>query len=95
MEQKLFTEFRALYGTSREYPNVIRIKIRLDPPIDPDAFRAAVDLTMRRYPYFCVELRKRDGQYVFADNHRPVVIADSLRGVELNSEASNFYTQNV
>ena len=91
MEQKLFTEFRALYGTRREYPNVIRIRIRMDVPIDPDAFRAAVDLTMRRYPYFCVELRKRDGQYVFADNHRPVVIADSLRGVELNSEASNYH----
>jgi hypothetical protein len=33
--------------------------------IDPDCLRAAVDITMKRYPYFCVELKKKEGQYVF------------------------------
>ena len=84
MEQKLFTELCSLYSSTKESPNVIRIKIRMRDLIDPDCLRAAVDITMKRYPYFCVELKKKEGQYVFEDNPRPVVITDSLQGGELN-----------
>ena len=89
MEQKLFSELRPLYVTSKELPNEIRIRIRMRDLIDPDVLRHAVDTTMERYPYFCVELQKKDGQYIFAENPRPVVITNSLHGVALNSEASN------
>ncbi len=91
MEQKLFTELRPLYVTSRESPNEIRIRIRMRDLIDPIILRHAVDTTMERYPYFLVELRKKDKHYVFAENHRPVVITNSLHGVALNSEDSNFH----
>ena len=91
MEQKLFTELRPLYVTSKECPNEIRIRIRMRDLIDQDVLRHAVDTTMKRYPYFCVELQKKEGQYIFAENHRPVVITNSLHGVDLNSGASNFH----
>ena len=91
MEQHLFTELRALYVTSKESPNEIRIRIRMRDLIAPDVLRRAVDTTMKRYPYFCVELQKKDGQYIFAENHRPVVITHSLHGVALNSEDSNYH----
>ena len=91
MEQKLFTELRSLYVTTKESPNEIRIKIRMCDMIDPEILRHAVDTTMERYPYFSVELQKKDGQYFFAENHRPVVITNSLHGVDLNSEDSNFH----
>ena len=91
MEQKLFTELRPLYVTTKESPNEIRIRIRMRDLIDPDILRRAVDMTMKRYPYFCVELQKKDGRYVFVENHRPVVITDSLHGVDLNSEESNYH----
>ncbi len=91
MEQKLFTELRWLYATSKESPNEIRIRIRMRDLIDSDILRHAVDTTMERYPYFRVELRKKDGQYIFAENHRPIVITNSLRGVVLNSEESNYH----
>ena len=91
MEQKLFTELRPLYTTSKESPNEIRIRIRLRDLIDSDILRHAVDSTMKRYPYFCVELKKKDGRYTFEENHRPVVITHSLHGVALNSEASNYH----
>ena len=91
MEQKLFTELRPLYTTSKERPNEIRIRIRMRDMIDPEILRHAVDTTMERYPYFCVELQKKDGQYIFAENHRPVVITNSLHGVALNVEASNYH----
>lgn len=73
MEQKLFSELRPLYVTSRENPNEIRIRIRMRDLIDPDILRRAVDTTMQRYPYFRVELQKKDGQYIFAENLRPKV----------------------
>ena len=91
MEQKLFTELRPLYVTTKEAPNEIRIRIRMRDLIDPASLRHAVDMTMKRYPYFCVELQKKEGNYVFAENHRPVVITNSLHGVELNSEESNYH----
>lgn len=91
MEQKLFTELRPLYITTKESPNEIRIRIRMRDLIDPEILRRAVDMTMKRYPYFRVELQKKEGRYVFAENHRPVVITDSLHGVDLNSEDSNYH----
>jgi len=59
--------------------------------IDPSVLRKAVDVAMKRYPYFCVELRKVDNQYVFTDNSRPVVISNSLHGTELNAKGSNYH----
>ncbi len=59
--------------------------------IDPEILRSAVDMTMKRYPYFCVELQKKEDGYYFVENHRPVVITDSLHGVDLNSEESNYH----
>ena len=91
MEQKLFTELHPLYVTTKESPNEIRIRIRMRDLIDPEILRRAVDMTMKRYPYFRVELQKKEGRYVFAENHRPVVITDSLHGVDLNSEDSNYH----
>ena len=91
MEQKLFTEIRWLYVTSKERPNAIRIRIRMRDLIDFNVFRHAVDMTMERYPYFCVELQKKGGRYIFAENHRPVVITNSLHGVPLNSAESNYH----
>lgn len=91
MEQKLFTEIRPLYVTTKESPNEIRLRIRMRDLIDPEIFRHAVDTTMKRYPYFLVELQRRNGEFYFAENHRPVVITNSLHGVELNSEDSNFH----
>lgn len=70
---------------------MIRARVRMRDLIDPQALRHAVDTTMQRYPYFCVELQRRDGEFYFVENHRPVVITSSLHGVELNSADSHFH----
>ena len=81
-----------MYSSDREHPTVIRIRIRMRDLVDPDCMRYAVDTTMTRYPYFCVELKTGEGnRWEYADNDRPVVITHSLSGVELNSEASNYH----
>ena len=86
MVRKLFTELRSIYSGH----NTIRIRIRMRDLIDPGVLRYAVDMTMKRYPYFCVEI-KRDSELYYDENTRPVVIASSLSGVILNSEESNFH----
>ena len=91
MEQTLFTELRPLYETTKEKPNEIRLRIRMRDLIEPDVLRRAVDLAMQRYPYFLVQLQKKGGEYIFAENHRPVVISDSLHGMELNTAQSNYH----
>lgn len=91
MEQELFSELSMMYRASKENSSVIRLRIRMRDLIDPEKLRQAVDTTMQRYPYFCVELQNRDGRYVLAENHRPVVITNSMRGVDLNSADSNYH----
>lgn len=91
MQQKLTAALQTLYSTRKDAPHLIRMMMQMSDPIDRAVLRSAVDVTMQRYPYFCVELRKNDGQYVFEHNTRPVVISDTLGGTELNSESSNYH----
>ena len=91
MDQELFSEINPLYASRKDEPNVFRIRIRMRDRIDPETMRRAVDTTMTRYPYFCVELQKKENRYLFAQNSRPIVIADSPRGVVLASEESNYH----
>lgn len=67
MERRLFTELRSFYESFMSRPeknhSLSEYKIRMRDLIDPDVLNRAVHTTMRRYPYFCVELHKNDGQY--------------------------------
>lgn len=90
MIQKLFTELRTLYSLSWGKCNIMRVRVRMRDLVEPKAMRHAVDMTMKRYPYFCVELMK-DDEYYFAENDRPIVITTSLAGVDLNTPESNYH----
>ena len=79
MEEKLFSEIRSLYVSDKKKPVDIRIRIRMRDLIDPEALHHAVETTMKRYPYFCVELQKKDGEYVFAENDQIVAIEDDIK----------------
>ena len=89
MDQKIFREAMGLYNSTERLPNVIRVGIRLRKAIDPDILRYAVDRCAERYPYFCVQLEKKDGDWVLAPNERPVVLSDSREGTRLGSEEAN------
>lgn len=90
MIQKLYTELRSLYSLSWGKCNAMRTRVRMRDLVDPEALRHAVDMTMKRYPYFCVELKKAE-EYYLAENDRPIVITHSLTGVELNTAESNYH----
>lgn len=89
MYQKIFREAMGLYNSTERLPNVIRVGIRLKKAIDPDILRYAVDRCAERYPYFCVQLEKKDGDWVLAPNERPIVLSDSREGTRLGSEEAH------
>ncbi|MBR2707055.1 MAG: hypothetical protein IKE74_07475 [Mogibacterium sp.] len=86
MDQKIFIEAQGLYGSTDRLPNVIRVGIRLKNSIDPGILRYAVDRCAERYPYFCVQIEKKDGEWVLAANERPVPVTASREGVRLGSD---------
>ena len=91
MKQKLLTEYRYLYSSTKESPKVIRLRIRMRDLISPAALQSAVRTTMERYPYFAVKLEEEDGKFVYRENPLPVVVLHSETGAELNSPESNYH----
>lgn len=90
MKQELFSEYRALYGLNWGHVNIIRIRIRMRDLIDPVVLRHAVNITMKRYPYYCGKLQKNEeGKIFFVENPLPIVISHSYSGVKLNTSESN------
>lgn len=85
----LFSEINPLFVSSGDTPNTIRVRIRMQGEVNREILQHAVDLTMKRYPYFCVRLEKKDGVWGFADNPLPVMVFPGPEEVVLNSEAAN------
>ena len=91
MKQKLYTAIRTLYASKRGFPNVCVLKVEMKDKVDGEMLNRAAEQTMKRYPYFCVELKKEDGADYFVDNPRPVRVVHGREGVPLNSEESGFH----
>ena len=71
MEQKLFTELRALYETSSENRSDIRIRLRMRDLIEPSAFHmiafAFYDNIATRHTYHEIHLDKGLQRFAFED----------------------------
>lgn len=77
-----------LYGTSH-ISYTIRTALRLDREIDPTLMRKALDKTAKRYPYFCVSLKKNDKEYYYEENPEPVALINTSKHVALGTEETN------
>ena len=91
----LFSEICALYLSNEDISNVMCVRLRVRDPIDGEILKNAEETAAVRYPYFCVELKKQGKDYVFEKNDRHVVVINSEKGVELNSEESNYHLFSV
>ena len=91
MSEILTTSYKYLYLTSKEHPKVIRLQVRMRDWIDGEILEKAVHTTMKRYPYFCVRLKREGNRYSYEPNDEPVVVSHSRSGVALNCEQSNFH----
>ncbi len=67
----------------------VRIHYRLDQQVDPVLMRTALDKTAKRYPYFCVSLKKNEKEYYYEENQAPVPLIHTNQRVKLGSEETN------
>ena len=89
MDQKIFQEAFSLYNSTLTRAHILRAGIKLRDEIVPEILDNAVKKCMERYPYFCVELKKKDGKWILAENRKPVVVNNSENIVTLGSEEAN------
>lgn len=89
MRYELYTEMRTVYETTDQNPHTFRVTIKTKDMVDGDLLQQAADLTMKRYPYFAVQI-ERDGEDIyFADNDRPMLVLNDDRPILLGSEQVN------
>ena len=75
------------YILSEKMPFSIRIEFRMKSPIDRDCLCVAVEETMKRFPWFCVEVKEQDGCLVTVPNPRPVTVYEGKEAPVFGSEA--------
>ncbi|MBP5165693.1 MAG: hypothetical protein ILP09_00365 [Oscillospiraceae bacterium] len=86
MKHELYSELRTLYETSAADPHTFRIAVKLKDLIDGELLRKAVEMTMRRYPYFAVRAcADGDGIY-FEDNPAPLPVLHTDKRTVLGGE---------
>ncbi len=89
MKRALYSEVRTIYETSEADPHTYRLTIKLKDLVDGEVLRQAVDLTMQRYPYFCVRLCAGEDGLYFEDNPEPVPVFLGKGRIVLGSEETS------
>ncbi len=82
-DRPLFSELRTIYETTAEDPHTFRLAVRLADAVDGGALRRAVELTMARYPYFCVRMCAEEDRLSFVPNPAPVPVIRTDRRIVL------------
>ena len=77
-----------LYATSHG-SYTVRFHLRLDQKIDGQKLRSALDKTARRYPYFCVSLKRNEREFYYEINDRPVALLHTNKAITLGSSETN------
>ena len=77
------------YIPSEKMPFSIRLEHWMKSSMDEGCLRAAVDETMKRFPYFCIEVKEQDGALVTVPNPRPVVVYEGEHAPVFGSEEMN------
>ena len=90
-EYRLFSELRSLYASTEDYRRTLRFMFRLKDKINVDSLTHTIQMVQKRYPYFCVVLKKDDNGLYFTKNDRDIILADKNKDIVLNSEESNYH----
>ena len=62
------------YISSDKMPFTIRIETVVSDSIEPDALEYAVQLGIKRYPYFAVRIVEENGEYLTVPNSEPEAV---------------------
>ena len=77
-----------LYATSHG-SYTIRFHLRLDQKIDGQKLRSALDKTARRYPYFCVSIKRNEREFYYIVNNKPIGLLDTNKAITLGVPETN------
>ena len=77
------------YISSDKMPFTIRIETVVSDSIEPDALEYAVQLGIKRYPYFAVRIVEENGEYLTVPNSEPVAVYEGPAVYPLGSEQVN------
>ena len=90
-ECRLFSEYRLFYTSTEEIPNTMRFMIQLKDKINLSSLSLAINQVKKRYPYYCVQLKKDVKGYYLIKNNNDIILEDLDKNITLNSSCSNFH----
>lgn len=88
-KEKILCTFPWYYTISGGYCVTIRVEMKMREPIDGDALRKAVDITMSRYPYLGKRLESSFFRYYLVENREPVAVIETDGPVTLGGREAN------
>ena len=91
MYEEEISECRLFYNSNNDIPQIMRFEIKLDDLVDYNIFKKAVFITMKRYPYYCVKLEKKNDSYYFISNSNDIIVSNSNNYLKLNTEETNYH----
>ena len=95
MRRKLYSEMRTVYETTVQNPHTFRVTVKTKDMVDEPILKEAVEKTMKRYPYFAMQIDKGENEIFFADNPRPMVVLHRDDPPVLGSEEVNGHLLNI
>ena len=81
------------YGTRK--PRAFIIEIDTTSPVDGAVLQQAVDRTLQRLPYYRSAFVRKKGLYYYADNDRPLLVAESKQARVMGDERTNYHLLDV
>ena len=88
---RLLSELTQFYSVNDQLVNTLRFEIRLQKSIDGDTLRHAIDMAIRRYPYFSVKTAVVNEEYVLLANNEPIVVTHGAEPICLGSGEANHH----
>lgn len=79
------------YNLEPNDPITVRYVITMKDEVDGEALREALDITMKRYPYFGRKIVADKAGYTLAENDKPVVLLNTDEPITLCGSEANFH----
>ncbi len=91
LKERILCTFPWYYTINGDYCVTIRVEMRMREPVDGDALRKAVDITMKRYPYLGKRLKASLFRYYLVENKEPVAVVATDKPVNLGGREANWH----
>lgn len=84
-----FMHYSFLYATNDNFHNVFRIIINMKEEIQEEMLQKAVNMAIRRYPYFSIRVVRKENGYDVVENDKPIVVYKGFKPPYLGTDETN------